>query len=140
MLGESILQLVITNGVAVANVTHLGRAPSAAQRIALLWNSPACTVLGCPRLHHRGIQHDHRTPWTAVHETTLDNIDRLCDHHHHLKTRRGWALVPGTGRRPMVPPDDPRHPDHQPTGPPGDDHPPPVAPRPDEPSPFNDAA
>jgi Domain of unknown function (DUF222) len=140
LLGESVLKLVITNGVAVANVAHLGRGPSAAQRIALLWSSPACAVLGCPRLNHQGIEHDHRTPWTAVHETTLANIDRLCAHHHDLKTRRGWALVPGTGRRPMVPPHDPRHPDHQATGPPGSGDPPSLGPRPEEPSLFGDAA
>jgi hypothetical protein len=140
LLGESILKLVITKGVAVANVTHIGRGPSIAQRVALLWSSPACTVLGCPRLHRQGIQHDHRTPWTAVHETTLENIDRLCGHHHDLKTRRDWALVPGTGRRPMVPPDDPRHPDYRATGPPGGADPPSQRPRTDEPSRFGDAA
>jgi len=139
LLGESILKLVITNGVDVANVTHLGWAPSMAQRVALLWRSPACTVLGCPRVHRQGIQHDHRTPWTAIRETTLDNIDRLCGHHHDLKTRRGWALVPGTGRRPMVPPDDPRHPDRRARGSPRDD-PPSVGPPSDEPCPFDDAA
>jgi hypothetical protein len=34
LLGESILKLVITKGVDVLNVTHLGRGPTAAQRIA----------------------------------------------------------------------------------------------------------
>ena len=33
-------------------------------------------------------------------------------YHHHQKTVHGWALVDGTGKRPMVPPDDPRHPNH----------------------------
>ncbi len=47
LLGESILKLVITNGTDVANVTHLGRGPTAAQRIALLWTSPGCDVRGC---------------------------------------------------------------------------------------------
>jgi Domain of unknown function (DUF222) len=129
LLGESMIKLVITDGVDVANVTHLGRGPTVAQRVALLWSSPACTVLGCPRLHSQGIQHDHRKPWTAVQETALDNIDRLCDHHHDLKTRRGWALVPGTGRRSMVPPDDPRHHGIRATGPPGCDESPSVASR-----------
>jgi hypothetical protein len=36
LLGESIVKLVITNGVDGADVTHLGRGPTAAQRIALL--------------------------------------------------------------------------------------------------------
>jgi hypothetical protein len=40
LLGESVLKLVITRGVDVAQVTHLGCGPTAAQRIALAWTSP----------------------------------------------------------------------------------------------------
>ena len=36
MLGESVLKLVLTDGVAVRNVTHLGRGPTVAQKVALL--------------------------------------------------------------------------------------------------------
>jgi hypothetical protein len=108
LLGEAIVKLVITKGVDVVNVTHLGRGPSAAQRIALLWTSPWCTNARCN--HTLQIQHDHRTPWTEVHETTLDNIDRLCGQCHKRKTHDGWALVDGKGRRHLVPSDDPRHP------------------------------
>ena len=39
LLGRSVLQLVITRGVDVLNVTHLGRGPTAAQKIALAWAS-----------------------------------------------------------------------------------------------------
>ncbi len=42
-LGDAILKLVLTKGVDVANVVHLGRGPAAAQRIALLWSSPKCS-------------------------------------------------------------------------------------------------
>jgi len=126
LLPESVLELVITRGVDVANVTHLGRGPNAAQKIALLWTSPGCTIGTCPRQHPRGIQHDHRTPWAHCHETTLGNLDRECDHHHELKTNHDWALIPGTGPRPMVPPDHPHHPNNQPDHPdhrPGHDPP-----------------
>jgi Domain of unknown function (DUF222) len=108
LLGEAILKLVITKGVDVVNVTHLGRGPTAAQRIALLWTSPWCTNSRCA--HTLQIQHDHRKPWTKVHETTLDNLDRLCGPCHKRKTQHAWALVEGKGRRPLVPPNDPRHP------------------------------
>ena len=110
VLGDAILKLVITKGVDVVNVTHLGRGPSAAQRVALLWASPWCANLACS--HSLQIQHDHRTPWAEVHETSLANIDRLCGPCHRRKTHHGWALVDGKGRRPLVPPDDPRHPNH----------------------------
>jgi hypothetical protein len=110
LLGRSVLQLVITRGVDVCNVTHLGRGPTAAQKIALAWASPGCTVQGCWRTR---VEHDHRQPWAQTRHTRLDELDPLCEFHHDLKTRHGWALVAGTGKRPMVAPDDPRHPQRQ---------------------------
>ena len=110
LLGQSVLQLVITRGVDVLNVTHLGRGPTAAQKIALAWSSPGCIVEGCWRTR---VEHDHRQPWADTRHTRLDELDPLCEFHHDLKTRHGWALIAGTGKRPMVPPDDPRHPERQ---------------------------
>jgi hypothetical protein len=106
LLGEAIVKLVITRGVDVANVTHLGRGPTTAQEIALMWTTPTCTAEGC---HRRRIEYDHRKPWAQTRHTRLDELDPLCEFHHDLKTRLGWALVPGTGKRAFVPPDDPRH-------------------------------
>jgi Domain of unknown function (DUF222) len=111
LLGDSIVKLVVTNGVDVANVTHLGRGPTAAQRIAMLWSSPGCEVQGCSSTI--GIQADHRVPWADDQVTELANLDPLCGHHHRLKTLHGWALITGVGKRPMVPPGDPRHPADQ---------------------------
>jgi hypothetical protein len=110
LLGQSVLQLVITRGVDVLNVTHLGRGPTAAQKIALAWTSPGCTVEGCWRTR---VEHDHRQPWADTRHTRLDELDPLCEFHHDLKTRHGWALIAGSGKRPMVPPGDPRHPKHR---------------------------
>jgi hypothetical protein len=112
LLSDAVLKLVITKGVDVANVTHLGRAPSVAQRAALLWKSPDCTALDCTRAQR--LEYDHREEWRKTHHTRLDETDRLCEHHHDLKTYFGWALVEGTGKREMVPPDDPRHPKNKP--------------------------
>jgi hypothetical protein len=109
LLGEAIVKLVITNGVDVANVTHLGRGPTTAQKIALMWANPTCIAEGC---HRRRIEYDHRKPWSETRHTRLDELDPLCEFHHDLKTRLGWALVPGRGKRAFVPPDDPRHPRH----------------------------
>ena len=109
LLGDSVLKLVITRGQDVANVTHLGRGPNTAQKVALLWSHPGCTVAGCSTTR---TQDDHRVPFATKPETRLDNIDPLCPHHHRLKTNDGWALTPGRGSRPFVPPGDPRHPRH----------------------------
>ena len=111
LLGESIVKLVITNSMGVASITHLGRGPTAAQRIAMLWSSPGCEVQGCSSTI--GIQADHRVPWADDQVTELANLDPLCGHHHRLKTHHGWALIAGTGKRPMVPPSDQRHPANQ---------------------------
>jgi hypothetical protein len=112
LLGDAVLKLVITKGVDVLNVTHLGRGPTAAQRTALLWQSPMCDVEGCGHLHRLEI--DHRVEWATTKHTKLEELQRLCEHHHDLKTRFGWELVEGSGPRPMVPPDDPRHPRSRP--------------------------
>ncbi len=111
LLGESILKLVITKGVDVVNVTHLGRGPTAAQRVALLWSKPKCANEACSSTF---VQIDHREPWAKTKHTVLDELDPLCPHDHDLKTNHGWALVDGTGRRTFVGPDHPRHPRHKP--------------------------
>ena len=112
MLGESILKLVITKGVDVVNVTHLGRGPNTAQKIALLWQQPVCTREGCNRKAR--LENDHRdgAEYATTKHTRLDETDPLCRPDHDLKTYDGWALVEGKGKRPLVPPDDPRHPRH----------------------------
>ena len=94
------------------NVTHLGRGPTVAQKIALWWSNPQCTDA---RLHPRAT-HPVRSPRGMEQDPShgLDEGDGLCEHCHDLKTYCGWALVEGTGKRPMVPPDDPRHPKNKP--------------------------
>jgi hypothetical protein len=112
LLGDAILKLVITKGVDVANVTHLGRSVTMAQQVALWWQSHMCTRLGCTRTHR--LENDHREEWHKTQHTRLDETDPLCGHDHHLKTHCGWSLVAGKGRRLMVPPDDPHHPKYRP--------------------------
>ena len=111
LLGEAILKLVITKGVDVVNVTHLGRGATAAQRVALLWTSPKCANEACSS---QFVQIDHCKPWAHTHHTRIDSLDHLCPHDHWLKTNQGWLLVEGTGRGAFVPPDDSRHPRNKP--------------------------
>jgi hypothetical protein len=111
LLGDAICKLVITKGVDVANVVHLGRGPTAAQRIALMWSQWKCSNEACSRTF---TEFDHNEPWATTRHTVLRELDRLCDHDHDLKTRHGWSLVNGTGRRALVPPTDPRHPNTRP--------------------------
>jgi hypothetical protein len=80
---------------------HHSRDPDAYQRTALDWTNSSCTVEGCD-LPRQEI--DHRIDWAREHRTQLDELDGMCRHHHVLKTRQSYQLVPGTGRRPMVAP------------------------------------
>jgi hypothetical protein len=113
------LAAVVTNGVDVATVAHLGRKFTATQRTALQWIAPTCSRIGCNRSIH--LEYDHRTDWADTLRSLASDADRLCRRDHDLKTHHRWALVPGTGKRAFVPPDDPRHPDNQPTRPSPDD-------------------
>jgi hypothetical protein len=109
--GDPFLAAVVTKGEEVVGVAHLGRRPTAHQRSALEWLYPTCSALGCNALSFLEI--DHREDWAKAQRTVFDLLDRLCSHHHDLKTTQGWALVEGRGKRAFVPPDDPRHPRHR---------------------------
>ena len=106
------MKLVITKGVDVLNVTHLGRGPNTAQKIALLWQSTTCTRLDCNRKARLEQDHKYGYEYAQTNHTRLDETEPLCDPDHDLKTYHGWTLVEGKGKRPMVPPEDPRHPRH----------------------------
>ena len=105
---DPFLAAIATRGQTVVGVAHLGRRPNAIQQTALEWLYPACAAEGCAAQSH--LETDHRVDWARTHITTLDLLDRLCTHHHHLKSNDGWALIAGHGKRPFVPPNDPRHP------------------------------
>ncbi|MGI8796525.1 MAG: DUF222 domain-containing protein [Acidimicrobiia bacterium] len=106
--GDPFLAAVVTKGKEVVGVAHLGRRPTAHQRSALEWLYPTCAAEGCNSLTY--LEMDHREDWARTKQTVFDLLDRLCPHHHDLKTRDNWALEEGTGKRAFVPPDDPRHP------------------------------
>ena len=93
MLSESILKLVLTDGVEVRNVTHLGRGPTTAQKIALLWERPVCSRQGCGRRARLEYDHVDGYEYRTTRHTRLDELEPLCDPDHDLKTFQGWALV-----------------------------------------------
>ena len=100
--GDPFLAAVVTKGRSVVGVAHLGRRPTAGQQTALEWLYPTCAVEGCGSAAR--LEMDHRIDWSATRLTVFDLLDRLCPHHHRLKTREGWRLVEGRGKRAFVPP------------------------------------
>jgi hypothetical protein len=113
--GDPFLAAVATRGEQVVGVAHLGRRANSFQQTALEWLYPTCAAEGCP--NSTWLENDHRVDWSKTHLTVLDLLDRLCSHHHDLKSLDGWGLVAGRRKRAFVPPDDPRHPRHAHAGP-----------------------
>lgn len=117
LLGDAVLKLILTRGVAVANVTSLTRVPTQAMRYALLWTSPTCSVEGCSRTIVE-YDHVHGAEYATTSHTRLAELEPKCPGHHDLHTLHGWERIRGPGKQPMVPPDHPLHPAN--ADPPGD--------------------
>ncbi len=102
LMNEAFLALVLTKGRDVHTVVHLGRQFTEHQKTALEWRDPECVALGC----HNAVrlERDHRDDWADTHVTRVPAADRLCHHHHALKTA-GWRLEAGDGKRRLIPPE-----------------------------------
>jgi hypothetical protein len=95
---DSILSVVVTDGVDVTGVAHAGRTIPAPLRRALIERDPVCAVPGCGQ--RDDLEIDHLEPLAQGGRTTLENLVRLCHWHHYLKTHQGHGLesVDGTWR------------------------------------------
>ena len=100
--GDLFLAAVVTKGVDVATVAHLGRKPTAYQTTALQWRDTTCRVECCTR---PPAEWDHHQDWATTKQTRLDQLGGLCDHHHDLKTYRGYRIIAGVlpGKIRLVP-------------------------------------
>jgi len=88
---DSILNVLVTNGVDVTAVAHAGRTIPASIRRAIIERDPHCVVPGCDI--REGLEIDHVIPVNERGPTKLDNLARLCHWHHYLKTHQGHLLV-----------------------------------------------
>ena len=108
LLGEAVLELVVTHGTDVTTVVTDSRYVSRALAIALEERDPVCCVPGCGATDP--LERDHwRTDYSKDGPTSLDNLARLCPWHHDQKTYRGWRLEGGPGRWRFVKPPDGEH-------------------------------
>ena len=92
---DSVLNVLVTDGVDVTAVAHSGRTIPAALRRALTERDPECVVPGCST--REGLEIDHITPFAEGGPASLDNLARLCHWHHYLKTHHGHLLDRGGG-------------------------------------------
>ena len=101
---DSILNVLVTDGVDVTAVAHAGRTIPAPLKRALIERDPMCVVPGCDA--SEGLEIDHVAPFGQGGGTSLDNLARLCHWHHYLKTHHGHRLERAEKDWRWVPPDD----------------------------------
>ncbi|HXQ91156.1 MAG TPA: DUF222 domain-containing protein [Acidimicrobiales bacterium] len=105
LMSEAFVKLLVTEGVDVLTVCHVGRGVPAHVRSAIEERDPTCVVPGCDVA--MGLEIDHwQTPYAEGGRTTLGNLARLCHFHHAMKTYRGFGLGGGPGKWEWQPPPD----------------------------------
>ena len=110
LMGDSITHLVITRGVDVLTVAHLGRSIPAPLRTALVERDRTCVVPGCDVA--QGLEIDHwDVPFAEGGVASMANLVRICGHHHRLRHHEGFTLSGAPGRFRWDPPGPGRPPD-----------------------------
>ena len=87
---DSILNVLVTDGVDVTAVAHGGRTIPIALRRALAERDPECVVPGCTT--RDDLEIDHIIRFADGGKASLVNLARLCHWHHYLKTYHGHLL------------------------------------------------
>jgi hypothetical protein len=104
LLGDAILRVVLSDGVAVRTVVHPNRTVAQVIRTALLWQHRECCVAGCHNVHGR--QAHHTKPFAETRHTKLSELALPCTPHHHLVHHEGYRLEPRPdGQYDLVAPD-----------------------------------
>jgi hypothetical protein len=104
--GDAFKVAIVTEGVDIRSIVHMGRSPIELQRTALQWQTAGgCAIEGCSSTARLEI--DHVQEWAASGHTTLDELACVCGHHHDLKTHNGYRFGPlgPNGKRRLIPPD-----------------------------------
>jgi hypothetical protein len=104
VLGDALLELVITNGTDVPTVVTDTRSIRKALRVALEERDGDCCVPGCATTDR--LETDHFVvDFSKGGPTEIKNLAKLCGWHHYNKTHKGWRLGGGPGHWRFVAPD-----------------------------------
>jgi hypothetical protein len=107
LLGDALLDVIITDGVDVSTVVRPRRNIPTPLATAVMERDQYCVVPGCGK--RLGLEKDHwQRPVKDDGEASYDNLVRLCKHHHYLRTHQGWVLSGGPGNWGFEPPDQPK--------------------------------
>lgn len=100
LASDAIVKAVVTDGVDVTRVAHLGRSIPAHLRTAVETRDRVCVIAGCEVDRHLEI--DHNVPFAVGGPTSLANLARPCHFHHDLKTRHDLRRVGPLGVQRLV--------------------------------------
>jgi Domain of unknown function (DUF222) len=106
LLGQALVDVVITDGVDVTTVVRLGRHIPTSLLTAITERDQYCVVPGCGK--RLGLEKDHcQVDYAQGGVVSYDNIAKLCHHHHQMKTHQGYRLAGGPGRWEWITPERP---------------------------------
>ena len=102
LLDDAAVTVMTRDGDDITAVSRPTRTIPTKLRRALETRYPACGVPGCA--NDQFLEIDHIVPIEDHGATEIENLWRLCSHHHALKTYQGWKVVGVNGDRDLVPP------------------------------------
>ena len=97
ILADSVVEAIVTDGVDLAAVSHVGRSIPRSVEAALAERDPVCVVPRCGQAYDLEIDH-YQVRWADGGPSELWNLARICRHHHRLKTYHGFTLSGGPGQ------------------------------------------
>ena len=105
LLDDAAVTVLTRTGDDITAVSSPKRTIPVKVRRALEARDPTCGVQSCA--NDQFLEIDHIVPLEQHGRTEVDNLWRICSHHHALKTHGGWRVVRVNGVPDLVAPDDP---------------------------------
>jgi hypothetical protein len=100
LASDCIMKAVVTDGVDITRVAHLGRSTPAHLRTGVETRDRVCVIAGCEVDRHLEI--DHNIPHAIGGPASMENLARPCHYHHDLKTRHDLRRVGPLGQQRLV--------------------------------------
>jgi hypothetical protein len=101
LANDAIFKALITDGTDIRSISHLSRVIPTRLRTGIEELQPECVISGCHVNRH--LELDHNIPIEEQGPTTLWNLNRLCHHHHRIKTIQKMRLTGEGLNKSLVP-------------------------------------
>ena len=102
MLDDASVAVLVQDGDDITAVSSPKRTIPTKLRRAVEARYPTCGVKACA--NDQFLEIDHVVPLADHGCTQIENLWRLCSHHHRLKTYGGWTVLGQNDERDLVPP------------------------------------